>query len=162
MFTNNALLGGGVRVRVWIREHQKKIKGTTKPLLAILNISRGQRKNQKKIKSTTIKAFVGNPGHLSICLVSWFFLLFWAKCAQAQLNPFYHPFYPDVTHVRKDTRPFPAFPYCKRWKALGTRLYIGVFNYIEWNPIVKEYNCIDIMSSAQTDLILAPKITRIQ
>ena len=29
MFTNNALLGGGVRVRVWIRE-QRKIKGTTK------------------------------------------------------------------------------------------------------------------------------------
>ena len=32
-------LAGGVRVRVWIRE-QKKIKGTTKPLLAILDISR--------------------------------------------------------------------------------------------------------------------------
>ena len=33
-FANNALLGGGVRVRVWIREQtkkdQKKIKGTTK------------------------------------------------------------------------------------------------------------------------------------
>ena len=33
-------------------------------------------------------------------LVSWLFSLFWAQCAHAQLNPFY----PDVTHVRKDTR----------------------------------------------------------
>ena len=33
------------------------------------------------------------------------------------INPFYHPFYPDVTHVRKDTRPSPALPYCKRRKA---------------------------------------------
>ena len=24
-------------------------------------------------------------------------------------NPFYHPFYPDITHVRKNTRPSPAF-----------------------------------------------------
>ena len=45
--------------------------------------------------------------------------------AHLQLNLFYHPFYPDVNHVRKDTRPSPAFPYCKRWKAgrgLGIRL----------------------------------------
>ena len=34
-----ALLGGGVRVRVWIRE-QRKIKGTTKPLMANLDITR--------------------------------------------------------------------------------------------------------------------------
>ena len=27
----------------------------------------------------------------------------------AHLNPFYHPFYPDVTHVRKDTRLSPLF-----------------------------------------------------
>ena len=45
-FANNALLGGGItcRVRVWTREFakkdQKKIKGTAKPLLAILDISR--------------------------------------------------------------------------------------------------------------------------
>ena len=42
-----------------------------------------------------------------------------------QPNPFYHPFYPDVTHVRKDIRPSPAFPYWKRRKAergMGTRL----------------------------------------
>ena len=35
MFANNALLGGGVRVRVWIR----KIKGNTKPLMANLDIT---------------------------------------------------------------------------------------------------------------------------
>ena len=29
LFANNALLGGGVRVRVWIRE-QRKIKGRSK------------------------------------------------------------------------------------------------------------------------------------
>ena len=39
MFANNALLGGGVRVRVWIRENQKKIRGTTKPLMANLDIT---------------------------------------------------------------------------------------------------------------------------
>ena len=27
----------------------------------------------------------------------WLFLLFWALCTHAQLIPFYHPFYPDVT-----------------------------------------------------------------
>ena len=31
---NNALLGGGVRVRVWIRE-QRKIKGRSKTLLSL-------------------------------------------------------------------------------------------------------------------------------
>jgi len=52
--------------------------------------------------------------------------LLWAQCTHVQLNHFYHPFYPDVTHVRKDTRPSPALPYWKRWKAgrgLGTRLW---------------------------------------
>ena len=37
-----ALLGGGVRVRIWIRgqrKDQNKIKGTTKPLVANLNIT---------------------------------------------------------------------------------------------------------------------------
>ena len=58
-------------------------------------------------------------------LVPWLFSLFWPQCAHTQSNPFYHPFYPDVTHVRKDTRPSPALPNCKRRKAgrgLGTRL----------------------------------------
>ena len=58
-------------------------------------------------------------------LVPWLFSLFWAQSAHAQSNPFYHPFYPDITHVIKVTRPSPAFPYCKRRKAgrgLGTRL----------------------------------------
>ena len=59
-------------------------------------------------------------------LVPWLFSLFWAQCGHTQLNPFYHPFYPDVTHVRKDTRPSPALLYWKRRKAgwgLGTRLW---------------------------------------
>ena len=41
-FANNALLGGGVRVRVWIREQRKikrRSKALPKPLLAILEIS---------------------------------------------------------------------------------------------------------------------------
>ena len=33
MFVNNALLGGGVRVRAWIRE-QRKNKGKSKALLS--------------------------------------------------------------------------------------------------------------------------------
>ena len=59
------------------------------------------------------------PPVSQICVVSyfvpWLFSLFWAQCAHAQSNP----------HVRKDTRPSPALPYCKRRKAgrgLGTRL----------------------------------------
>ena len=40
-------------------------------------------------------------------------------------NPFYHPFYPDVTHMRKDTIPSPAFPYCKRWKAGQELSHVG-------------------------------------
>ena len=42
MFANNALLAGGARVRVWIREQkkdQKKIKGTPRPLMANLYIT---------------------------------------------------------------------------------------------------------------------------
>ena len=46
-------------------------------------------------------------------LVPWLFSLCWAQCAHAQLNTFYHSFYPDITHVRKDTRPSPAIPYWK-------------------------------------------------
>ena len=46
---------------------------------------------------------------------------------------FLPPFYPDVTHVRKDNRPSSAFPYCKRRKAgrgLGTRLKYTHYFYI--------------------------------
>ena len=45
--------------------------------------------------------------------------------SHVQSNPFCHPFYPDVTHVKKDTRPSPALPYRMRRKVgrgLGTRL----------------------------------------
>ena len=41
-YMSNALLGGGVRVRVWIRKQRKtkrRSKATSKPLLAILDIS---------------------------------------------------------------------------------------------------------------------------
>ena len=40
-FASNALLGGGIRVRVWIRtkKDQKKIKGTTRPVMANLDIT---------------------------------------------------------------------------------------------------------------------------
>ena len=53
-------------------------------------------------------------------LVPWLFLLFWAQYAHAQL------FLLSRCHVRKDTRPSPALPYWKQWKAgqgLGTRLF---------------------------------------
>ena len=51
-FANDALLGGGVRVRVGIREQRKKIKGTTKPLMAILDISqRAMKSKVRMIKS---------------------------------------------------------------------------------------------------------------
>ena len=43
-------------------------------------------------------------------LVSSLFLQFWTPRAHIQLNPFYHPFYPNVTHLRIDTRLSPGFP----------------------------------------------------
>ena len=58
-------------------------------------------------------------------LLRWLFLLFWALCDHTQLNLFYHPFHPNVTHMRKDTRASPSFLYWKERKAgrgLGTRL----------------------------------------
>ena len=61
-----------------------------------------------------------------MCIYAWARYHAVVTLAHAQLNPFYHPFYPDIPHVRKDTRPSPAFPYCKQRKAgwgLGTRLY---------------------------------------
>jgi len=42
----------------------------------------------------------------------------------------YHLFYPDVTHMRKDSRPSPTLPYWKQWKAgqgLGTRILHSCF-----------------------------------
>ena len=56
------------------------------------------------------------------------FSLFWAQCTHAQSNPFYHRFYPDVTHVRKIPGSLPLY-HCtgKRWKAgrgLETRLVL--------------------------------------
>ena len=42
------------------------------------------------------------PGTLALSL-------FWAQCTHAQFKPFYHLFYPDVTHVRNDTRALSHF-----------------------------------------------------
>ena len=58
--------------------------------------------------------------------------LFWAQCTHAQLNPFYHPFYPDVTQVREDTRTSPALPYWMQQKAgwgMGTRPCMSKLRY---------------------------------
>ena len=52
------------------------------------------------------------PGTLALSL-------FWPQCAHAQLNPFYHPFYLNVTHVRKDTRQT-----AESWLGSCTRLNI--------------------------------------
>ena len=67
-------------------------------------------------------------------LVLWLFLLFWALCPHAQLNPFYHPFYPNVT-----TRSSSALLYWKRQKAregLGTRLYIPFLSLLFYSPFL--------------------------
>ena len=66
--------------------------------------------------------------HVVSYLVPWLFSLFWAQCAHAQSNPFYHPFYPDVTHVRKDTRPSPCFTVLKAkesWAGPGNEASYG-------------------------------------
>ena len=62
---------------------------------------------------------------LSLLWQVTYFFFFAVLCTHTQLNPFYHSFYPDVTRMRKDTRPSPVFPYCKWQKAgrgLGMRL----------------------------------------
>ena len=82
-------------------------------------------------------------------LVPWLFSLFWAQCTYAQSNRFYHPFYPDVTHVRKDTRPSPALPYCKRRKAgrgLGTRL---VYHHVKKYGTVLYHHGDELVKSEQ-------------
>ena len=61
--------------------------------------------------------------------------------AHVQSNPFYHPSYPDVTHVRKDTRPSSAFRYWKRRKAgrgLGKRLGSMVYTNAEFYNVHKK------------------------
>ena len=61
--------------------------------------------------------------------------------AHVQLNPFYHPSYPDITHVRKDTRPSSAFTYCKQRKAecgLGKRLGSMVYTNAEFYDVHKK------------------------
>ena len=70
----------------------------------------------------SIARALSGVSYVHICWARYYAVV---TLAHVQSNPFYHPFYPDVTHVRKDTRPSPAFPYCKRRKAgwdLGMRL----------------------------------------
>ena len=47
MFANNVLLGAVVRVKVWIRE-QRMIKGTTRPLMANLDITPNQKNHSER------------------------------------------------------------------------------------------------------------------
>ena len=57
-------------------------------------------------------------------LVPWLWCS-WPSEPHTQSELFYHLFCPDITHVRKDTRPSPTFLYSKWWKAgwgLETRL----------------------------------------
>ena len=65
-----------------------------------------------------------------MCIYAWARYHAVVTLAHIQSNPFYHP---DVTHVRKDTRPSPALPYRMRRKArlgLGTRLSVSPKNSI--------------------------------
>ena len=65
------------------------------------------------------------PTKKQVCVLSIIDqLCAWAhrRSAYAQLSPFLYPY---VTHVINYSRPSPAFPYWKRWKAgrgLGTRI----------------------------------------
>ena len=53
--------------------------------------------------------------------------------AHVQLKPFYRLSTHDVTHVRKCTRPSPAFPYCKRreagWGPGNEANFVACFEY---------------------------------
>ena len=67
------------------------------------------------------------PTKARLCVLSIMSLWAWARqrSAYAQLSPLYLLSTLYVTHMRKDTRPSPAFPYYKRQNAgrgLGTRL----------------------------------------
>ena len=57
-------------------------------------------------------------------LVPWLLLLFWAQYIYAQLNPFYHPIYPDITHMRKDTC-FSVLKVTKSWAGPGNEAEVG-------------------------------------
>ena len=62
-----------------------------------------------------------------MCTVELLQLREWTyrKSAYAQLSPFYLLSTLHITDVINYSRPSPAFPYCKRWKAgrgLGMRL----------------------------------------
>ena len=73
--------------------------------------------------------------------------------AHVQLKPFYRLSTRDVTHVRKCTRPSPAFPYCKRRKAgwgLGTRLEEWTMRSLKSSHTSRCFNnCFSIHTNAQ-------------
>ena len=49
----------------------------------------------------TLGVYNNYPPLARYMLLRWPFCLFWALCTHAQLNPFYHTIYPNVTHVRE-------------------------------------------------------------
>ena len=90
-FANNALLGGGVRVRVWIRE-QRKIKRRSKALLMVRVWIREQRKIKRRSKALLMvrvwireqrKIKRRSKALLSLCWQSWTSLL-WLRCMTAK------------------------------------------------------------------------------
>ena len=71
---------------------------------------------------------------LSRAIYAWAHYHTVVTLAHVQSNPFYHPFYPDVTHVRKDIRPSPAFSYCNQRKTgwgPGNEAMVFFLPYVE-------------------------------
>ena len=49
-------------------------------------------------------------------------------CTHTQRNPFfYHPFYPDVTHVRKDIKISPTYLYWEAVLPFGVKVLMTNF-----------------------------------
>ena len=74
---------------------------------------------------------------------AWVRLLFWDLCTHAQLNPFYRPFYLDVTHVRKDTKPsshFSVLQATESWVGPGN----GAMQYHCTNTIQEYLTKLDV------------------
>ena len=75
-----------------------------------------------------------------MCTVELLQLREWThrKSAYAQLSPFYLLSTLHVTHVINYSRPSPAFPYCKRWKAgRGLENTIILSSFLVDDPRVK-------------------------
>ena len=69
-----------------------------------------------------------------ICVVCYLVtLLFWVPVHQHIIKIYYHPFYPDVAHMRICTRLSPLFRTTsneKLGRGLETRLYLHSSNYL--------------------------------